>query len=267
MREPSLRIVRSVRPDGILTSKAGRTKRFVLLLAAAVATALLGGACQSQEVGEMRQESRTIQPENAQSVRANLMMGAGELQVVGAADALMEADFSYNVADWKPRVSYEVVGNTGELSVKQGSGGGVRLGGDARNEWNLRFNDEVPIDLRVQMGAGESDLDLDSLALPGLSLEMGAGRTTVDLTGDYAQDFDASIQGGVGEGNGAVAQRGWREGESRGRPGQDQRRGTPEAGRFVRERCLRQLRRHPGCRCPGWCRRDQPEVSLRPLRS
>jgi hypothetical protein len=28
---------------------------------------------------------------------------------------------------------------------------------------------------------------------------MGAGKTTVDLTGDYAQNFDASIQGGVGE--------------------------------------------------------------------
>jgi hypothetical protein len=28
---------------------------------------------------------------------------------------------------------------------------------------------------------------------------MGAGKTTVDLTGDYAQDFDASIEGGVGE--------------------------------------------------------------------
>jgi hypothetical protein len=28
---------------------------------------------------------------------------------------------------------------------------------------------------------------------------MGAGKTTVDLTGDYAHSFDASIQGGVGE--------------------------------------------------------------------
>jgi Cell wall-active antibiotics response 4TMS YvqF len=28
---------------------------------------------------------------------------------------------------------------------------------------------------------------------------MGAGKTTVDLTGDYARDVDASIQGGVGE--------------------------------------------------------------------
>jgi hypothetical protein len=28
---------------------------------------------------------------------------------------------------------------------------------------------------------------------------MGAGKSTVDLTGDYAKGFDASIQGGVGE--------------------------------------------------------------------
>src|SRR5919109_5351123 len=127
VRGPSLRIVLSVGPQGVLMSRADRIERFVLLLAAAVVTALFGGACQSQEVGEMQRESRTIQPQSAQSVRANLMMGSGELQVVGAADALMEADFSYNVGAWKPKVIYQVAGNTGELSVKQGSGGGVRL--------------------------------------------------------------------------------------------------------------------------------------------
>jgi hypothetical protein len=173
-------------------------KRLVVLL---VVTSVFLGSCgtQGQKVGDLQHESRSIQPEDAKSVRANLRMGAGELKVSGAADALMEGEFTYNVADWKPKVGYDVADDTGELSVKQGSGGGVRLGGDARNEWDLRFNDEVPIDLHVEMGAGESDLDLDSLALTGLSLEMGAGKTTVDLTGDYTRDFDASIQGGVGE--------------------------------------------------------------------
>jgi hypothetical protein len=28
---------------------------------------------------------------------------------------------------------------------------------------------------------------------------MGAGKSTVDLTGDYAKGFDATIEGGVGE--------------------------------------------------------------------
>ena len=174
-------------------------KRLAVLLV--VVAALLGscGAQGQQDIGEMRNESRSVQPEDAKTVRAHLVMGAGELKVGGAADALMEADFSYNVADWKPQIDYDVNDDTGELTVKQGSGDDGRLGGGARNEWDLRLNDDVPTDLVVEMGAGESDLDLDSLTLTGLDLQMGAGKTTVDLTGDYAEDIDASIQGGVGE--------------------------------------------------------------------
>jgi hypothetical protein len=176
----------------------------VLLIAMMFATAIVAGACGTQrggtqQVGKMQRESKSVALKNAQSVRAQLMMGAGELNVTGGADRLMEGEFSYNVSDWKPKVSYDVSGQEGELVVKQGSAEGAGLGGDARNEWDIRLNDEVPTDLVVQMGAGESDLDLDSLALTGVDLQMGAGKTTVDLTGDYVQSFDASIQGGVGE--------------------------------------------------------------------
>ena len=173
-------------------------KRLAVLLV--VATVFLASCgAQGRQVGEMQHKSRSIQPEDAKSVRAHLMMGAGELKVSGAADALMEADFSYNVSDWKPKANYDVSSNKGELSVEQGSSEGVRLGSDVRNEWEVRFNDEVPTDLRVEMGAGESNLDLDSLTLTGFDLQMGAGKTTVDLTGDYTRGFDASIEGGVGE--------------------------------------------------------------------
>ncbi len=171
-------------------------KHLMVLLAAA---ALFLGSCGQQEVGEMQRQSEAVDPENAQSAVAELRMGAGELNVSGGADALVEANFAYNVSEWEPEVSYAVSGETGELSVEQGSDEGVRVGGDARNEWDIRFNDEVPTDLHVEMGAGESDLDLDSLTLTGLDLEMGAGQTTVDLTGDYGQDLEASIEGGVGE--------------------------------------------------------------------
>jgi hypothetical protein len=177
----------------------------VLLIAMMAATAVLAGACgtqpggSQQQVGNMQSESKSVALENAKSARTQLKMGAGELNITGGADQLMEADFSYNVSDWKPKVNYDVSDQKGELIVKQRSAEGAGLNGDVRNEWNLRLNDEVPTDLVVQMGAGESDLDLDSLALTGVDLQMGAGKTTVDLTGDYAQDFNATIEGGVGE--------------------------------------------------------------------
>jgi hypothetical protein len=177
----------------------------VLSILMMAATVVLAGACSTQgggtqqEVGKMQHVSKSVDPENATSARAQLKMGAGELNLTGGADQLMEGDFSYNVSDWKPKVSYDVSDKKGELVVKQGSAEGGGLSGGARNEWDISMNDEVPTDLVVQLGAGESDLDLDSLTLTGLDLQMGAGKTTVDLTGDYTQGFDASIEGGVGE--------------------------------------------------------------------
>jgi hypothetical protein len=165
VKKPPLRIVPWVRTHGVLTSKADGMKRFVVLLVAAVAVAIFVSACQRQQVGEMQRQSHSIQPEDAQSVRAHLRMGAGELKVSGAADALMEGEFSYNVSNWKPEVNYDISGETGELSVEQGSSEGVRLGGDARNEWDIRLNDEVPTDLVVEMGAGERVI-WTSTALP-----------------------------------------------------------------------------------------------------
>jgi hypothetical protein len=173
--------------------------RVVIVLVAGAVAALFLVSCGTQGIGDLQRESRSVDLDNSQSVRAELKMGAGELNLTGGADALVEGDFAYNVADWKPEVNYDVTGDAGELSVEQGSGEDVPVGGEVRNEWDLRLNDDVPIDLNVEMGAGESDLDLDSLTLTGLDLQMGAGKTTVDLTGDYDRVLSATIEGGVGE--------------------------------------------------------------------
>jgi N-terminal domain of toast_rack, DUF2154 len=98
------------------------------------------------------------------------------LNLAGGVDQLMEADFSYNVSEWKPKVNYDVSGDAGELMVKQGSAEGADLSGDARNEWDIRLNYELPTDVVVQMGTGESNLDLDSLTLSGVDLQMGRAR-------------------------------------------------------------------------------------------
>jgi len=175
--------------------------RSAILFIAAVAATVFVVACGPQrvEVGELQTETRSVEPENAESLRTNLRIGIGELNLTGGADSLMEADFAYNVAAWQPRVSYEVVGDTGELSVEQqGLGEGIPTP-DARNEWDMRLNDAVPTDLGVQMGGGVSNLDLDSLTLTGLSLDMAAGSTTVDLTGEWERDLSAVVRGGAGE--------------------------------------------------------------------
>src|SRR3712207_6016059 len=99
--------------------------RSVILFSAAVAATVLAGACgaapQRVEVGELQTDSRSVEMEGADSVKASLRLAVGELDVGGGAaqSRLMEADFAYNVAAWEPSVDYEVVGDSGELDVRQ----------------------------------------------------------------------------------------------------------------------------------------------------
>jgi hypothetical protein len=145
---------------------------------------------------ETRKESKTVALGAAQSVRVNLNMKAGELKVEGGATQLLDADFTYNVPEWKPEVKYEVSGSVGNLEVAQpGSGSSTS---NTRNEWDVRLGNKTPMEMTVNMGAGRATLTLSGLALSRLELNMGAGETTVDLTGDWKKDLSAQIHGGVG---------------------------------------------------------------------
>jgi hypothetical protein len=172
--------------------------RVIELVAVTLMAILLAAACGASQADELQTESEAVELGDAQSVRANFKMAAGEMKVGGGAESLMEASFAYNVPDWQPEVSYnDVSSGSGTLSVEQPDES-TDMRDDDRNEWDIHLNDGVPTNLHVVMGAGESDLDLSGLNLTGFDLRVGAGPSTVDLAGDWDRDVDASIQGGAG---------------------------------------------------------------------
>jgi hypothetical protein len=158
---------------------------------------LLAGCGSRARVGALQTESQSVELGNAKSVRVKIKLGAGDLEVTGGAEKLLDANFTYNVAKLKP----EVVNTDGMLVIRQPEVKGLpALQGitDFRNEWNLRLNDEVPMELSVDMGAGKSDLQLAGLSLTGLDVSLGAGESTFDLSGSWARDLDVTIDGGAG---------------------------------------------------------------------
>ncbi len=168
-----------------------------LLITLVLFTAMLLAGCGSRaRVGALQTESQSVELGDAKSVRVEINFGAGDLKLTGGAEKLLEADFTYNVAKLKPVVEY----TDGTLVVRQPDVSGLpvlRDISDYRNEWGLRLNDEVPMDLSVDMGAGSSDLQLAGLSLTRLDIRLGAGKYTVDLSGDWARDLDISIDTGA----------------------------------------------------------------------
>ena len=147
----------------------------------------------------MRHDVRSVDLQGAKNVRARIEMGAGSLTVSGDGGHLLDANFDYRESDGEPELDYNVSDETGELNVSQRDTGPHILGGDNRNTWRLRFSDQVPLALSVNLGAGEGRLRLERLDVSKLDMNVGAGRVEVDLTGERQKDLNVDIQGGVGE--------------------------------------------------------------------
>ncbi len=161
------------------------------------AAALVLAGC--EDMGDLTTDSKTVEAAGAEAVEVNIKMGAGELQISGGAQALMEADFTYRTRRRPPEVDYRVAGSKGFLTVRQHRGGTVVFG-SSRNEWDIRLNSQIPADLKINLGAGESTLDLAEVVLRSLTVDMGVGEMKLDLRGRHDRDLDVTIDGGIGSG-------------------------------------------------------------------
>jgi hypothetical protein len=135
--------------------------------------------------------------QGAKSVHAKIEMPAGRLDVAGGASQFFRGDFDYAGFEDPPRVEYSVNGGVGQLEVRQPEAG-FHLG-PTDNTWDLRFRDDVPLEMYLDMGAGEGNLRLRGMDVTSLKVEMGAGRLDLDLTGGRQHDLEADIHGGVGQ--------------------------------------------------------------------
>ncbi|HKQ86270.1 MAG TPA: toast rack family protein, partial [Candidatus Acidoferrales bacterium] len=149
--------------------------------------------------GSERHDTKTVDLQGATAVTANLNFPAGQLNINGGSSHLVDADFSYtsNSASAGPQMDYTVSSGHGQLNINENSNQ-VRFG-THDERWDLHFNNEVPLDLTLQMGAGQSNLRLAGLDLTHLEVHMGAGEMVLDLTGQRKQNLSADIHGGVGQ--------------------------------------------------------------------
>ncbi|MFM2124481.1 MAG: hypothetical protein RL328_932 [Acidobacteriota bacterium] len=165
-------------------------------LGGVLAAVLLLSSCQQAPIGPTQHESVHFDLDNSEVLHLNLKMGAGELHVDGGSKYLADADFTYNIAAWKPLVSYHSTGSRGDLDISQPDGPTAL--GDVDYRWDVRLNDRRQTDIVAKLGAGSVRMNLATLPLRSVEVSMGAGELKMDLRGNPAKSYDVRIQGGVG---------------------------------------------------------------------
>lgn len=138
------------------------------------------------KAGPEVEESITVAAPESDETRLTISFGAGELTLSPGAQELVEGTAVYNVEDLKP----EIKKNRDDIEIKQGDLNGLPPFDDLKNEWNLKLSD-TPMDLTIQAGAYEGNLELGGLALKNLTVKDGASN--VDLSFGEPNQTEMSI--------------------------------------------------------------------------
>jgi hypothetical protein len=166
-----------------------------VLLAAAIFS-LCGCDINIDHGGPVEHATQSVELDKSEMTRVDIKIGAGELDLAGGSPKLAEASFDYNIPSWKPIMRYDASSFRSQLRIEQPAG---RHGGsNLTYKWNVKLNDKMPIDLMLDLGAGEARMDIGSMNLRTVQVNMGVGEIRLDLRGTPARDYSVNINGGVG---------------------------------------------------------------------
>jgi hypothetical protein len=171
----------------------------VLALAAQGALPVAVNATNSMTVDRTETVSQTL--DGAERATVNINFGAGSFNLGALAPdsgVLIEgtADLSRGETLGK---SYAVSGDAGTYTLSSNGSWSASADffTDNSKKWELSLNRDLPVDLRINAGAGRTMLDLVNLNLRQFKLDGGVGQVTVKLPAKGK--YDVRIDGGVGQ--------------------------------------------------------------------
>ncbi len=147
--------------------------------------------------GELISETIIVELGQAQKVDVTIALYQGNIFLQGEnQSSLLLSHLEYNLQYWLPQIDYQVENEIGKLKIFQEKEKNIFR--PLINNWSFLFNMMVPLSLDVIMGSGENHLDFSSINLAGLKAVLGTGDTILDLTGDYPDNINIYLFGGIG---------------------------------------------------------------------
>lgn len=133
--------------------------------------------------------------EDAKALSASFTMGAGDLDIAGGECELLQAKLRYDAKATTPKVDYTIDDQGfGTLKVRE-----EKRGDGSAADWAVCLTRGLPLELAVDLGAGDSDVALAGVQLRSLVVRIGTGDVEVDISRSILAASEVSIDGGVGD--------------------------------------------------------------------
>lgn len=183
----------------------GRRSIWGSLLTLVLTAVIIGGAIWLFRTN-LDAPAEPVQPieqplEEANQAQLILQPGIGTLKIGAGRDITNLAEGTVRVGPLQSlQREFSVTNDRATFSLRS-EGVGVSFGPTTSSErnqsnWDLQLNPTVPLSMTLDVGVGESYLDLRDLTINQLDASMGVGQTIVVLPTEG--DLDATIEGAIG---------------------------------------------------------------------
>ena len=124
-------------------------------------------------------ENRVIPLEEVDSLKMTIKFGAGKLDLISGEEDVFVGNFQYDKSILKPNIQYEILGETGILTLSQSIKKDLDLPFPYNNSWNLKLPSGIPLQLYINTATYSGDIDLTNLQIENFYLNSGAGKTNI----------------------------------------------------------------------------------------
>ncbi len=151
-----------------------------------------------QTSAEYRTETVSVSEDGVEAATVSLDLGALGADVTGLDSSQNVLEGTLSVTgdlDFRERVQ----GSEAIISLGENQSGwwfGNFAAGATQPAWQIGLSRTVPLDLTVDAGSGQTDLELGSMLLSDLVVDVGSGAVNVQLPGE---DYDVRLDGGSGK--------------------------------------------------------------------
>ncbi|MBI4647120.1 MAG: hypothetical protein HY738_11155 [Bacteroidia bacterium] len=173
-----------------------------------------------QSNGAFHEEMQRIPDADINLLEVEIHLATGNLRINDIKGEISRAQFSYNVPALKPTVNFIEAAKVGKLIIKQPLVEDIQMITKKFNSWIIGICDSIPVNMQIKAGAGKNRLELGKLMIDSIEVDLGAGSTVINLTdnvtlrklflnigigkaevnlnGNFENDVEVVINGGIG---------------------------------------------------------------------
>lgn len=148
---------------------------------------------------KVQEQDNTFNVSNSKIVNAGIDLKVGTLDINGNNANNIRSKITFNKPEWKPIIENTKNSGSKDINISQPNMSNINKSKNDINKWKLSFSENVPVNMNIKAKVCDVTADLRRIQLNKIYIDMGTGKLSLDISGNYKKNLNVNLNCGVGE--------------------------------------------------------------------